>query len=240
MDWSEQVFNYCERGLDPAFWAEPLNAVTNGAFLIGMWAAGRRLVRVSSGSPRGAELALWMLTVLVGVIGTGSFLFHTLATRWSLVADVLPIMLFMLGYLAFALRVFVGAPWLAIGAALVAFYFAGGALSGLKCQSEGLSVPCLNGSLGYGPAAVTLIAVAILARQREPGASRLLSIGAGLFLVSLMFRTLDMSLCAATSIGGSARGTHFIWHSLNAVLLYLLLVAGIGVLERRRDQTLRT
>lgn len=34
MSWVEQVFNYCERGADPSFWAEPVNAVSNGAFLV--------------------------------------------------------------------------------------------------------------------------------------------------------------------------------------------------------------
>ena len=237
MNWTEQIFNYCERGSDPAFWAEPLNAVTNGAFMIAMLAAGRRLARVSSGRHNGCERSLWLLTALVGVIGIGSFLFHTLATRWSLIADVLPITLFMLGYLAFALRVYLGAPWLVIAAALVAFYFASGALSGLKCQSGAGLEPCFNGSLGYLPAFASLLVIGLLARKREPGTARLLMTGAGVFLVSLTFRTLDMSLCAATAIGGHARGTHFIWHTFNGLLLYLLLAAGIRELKAQREAT---
>ena len=34
MAWSDQVFSYCERGGAPGFWAEPLNALSNGAFII--------------------------------------------------------------------------------------------------------------------------------------------------------------------------------------------------------------
>ena len=37
MDWSK-VYSYCERGGDPGFWAEPLNAISNGAFY---WLGGR-------------------------------------------------------------------------------------------------------------------------------------------------------------------------------------------------------
>jgi hypothetical protein len=33
MDWGK-VYSYCERGGDPTFWAEPLNAISNGAFII--------------------------------------------------------------------------------------------------------------------------------------------------------------------------------------------------------------
>ena len=39
MDLMRSIDNYCER-LDPGFWAEPLNAVTNAAFVIGAMIAG--------------------------------------------------------------------------------------------------------------------------------------------------------------------------------------------------------
>ena len=34
MNLGEKIFIYCERGQDPSFWAEPLNAVSNAAFII--------------------------------------------------------------------------------------------------------------------------------------------------------------------------------------------------------------
>ena len=38
MEWFEAVDGYCER-VDAAFWSEPINAVTNAAFLIAaIWA----------------------------------------------------------------------------------------------------------------------------------------------------------------------------------------------------------
>ena len=42
MDWTAQIDGYCER-LDGAFWAEPLNAWTNLAFLLAAWVMARRL-----------------------------------------------------------------------------------------------------------------------------------------------------------------------------------------------------
>ncbi len=70
MGWFEQVDGYCER-LGPGFWAEPVNAVTNAAFLIAaLWAWPR-----TAGLPLARAMA-----VMLGVIGLGSFLFHTLRT----------------------------------------------------------------------------------------------------------------------------------------------------------------
>jgi hypothetical protein len=52
---------------------------------------------------------------------------------------------------------------------------------------------------------------------RHPWNRRLLTAG-GLFTMSLVFRTVDNAVCAALSAG-----THFLWHILNAWLLYLLV-----------------
>lgn len=52
---------------------------------------------------------------------------------------------------------------------------------------------------------------------------------AGTFFVSLAFRTLDQWLCPCLPIG-----THFLWHLLNGVLLYLTMKALI--LHRARVQ----
>lgn len=238
MRWSENVFNYCERGLDPAFWAEPFNAASNGAFLLAAIIAGLRLAALptgtSNGESRTERMALWMLTALVAAIGVGSFLFHTFATRWALVADVGPITVFMVAYLAFALRVFLGAGWLAIGLILPAFLMAGSFSASLTCAprhlvgiAQAALEPCFNGSLGYAPALVALIVTGLMAMRRQ--ATRTLLLGAAaVFLVSIVLRTLDRDACAATELLGRVRGTHALWHILNATTLYLLLSAGIG------------
>ncbi len=42
MDWSRAVNSYCER-TDPGFWSEPVNALTNAAFLVAAFVC-RRMV----------------------------------------------------------------------------------------------------------------------------------------------------------------------------------------------------
>ena len=57
----------------------------------------------------GATLVLILVVALVGI---GSFLFHTLATRWAGLADVVPIAVFIHLYFFFAMRrVLALRPW---------------------------------------------------------------------------------------------------------------------------------
>lgn len=230
MSWHDKIFIYCERGADAAFWAEPLNAVTNGAFIIAGLIAAWQLARTPNA---GRALFEWLLVLLVLVIGVGSFLFHTYATRWAVLADTIPISLFMLGYLGYALRRFVGLPWLGVAVALAAFYATIHFAQGLTCANELLPVTraagrsCFNGTLGYAPAFAALLLVGlVLIWQRHPAAPYLLA-AAAVFLVSMTFRTVDFEVCRWMVRGARGIGTHFLWHVLNAVTLYLLLLAAI-------------
>ncbi|HEY9615965.1 MAG TPA: ceramidase domain-containing protein [Microcoleaceae cyanobacterium] len=84
---------YCER-VTPGLWAEPLNALSNVAFLMAAWAIWR-LARQQPKIPTG----IWILMTLAISIGIGSALFHTFATQWANLLDVIPIGLFQLTFL---------------------------------------------------------------------------------------------------------------------------------------------
>ena len=229
MDWSK-VYSYCERGGDPSFWAEPLNAVSNGAFIIAGLVAAWQLAR----SPRARSAWFeWLLVALVLAIGVGSFLFHTFATVWSIPFDTVPISLFMLGYLGYALRRFARLPWIGVVLALVLFYVTIRYAQSITCANELLPMTraagkrCFNGTLGYTPAFVALVLVGgVLALQRHP-AARYLLIAALVFLASMTFRTIDFEACTWAVRGARGVGTHFLWHLLNAVVLYVLLSGAI-------------
>ena len=98
---------YCER-TDGAFWSEPVNALTNVVFLFAAAAALRLLITYRY-RIRGAGM-LWLLLLLAVGIGVGSFLFHTLASPWAAVADLLPIALFAMVALGTILSRFFGYP----------------------------------------------------------------------------------------------------------------------------------
>lgn len=216
---------YCER-VDPGFWAEPLNAVTNGAFVLAAWLAWR----LTRAQPGRTPWATWALIAMLATIGVGSFLFHTLAVTWAMWADVIPIFLYQLLFLVLYTRRVMRLSVPACGAWVLAFFAASWGFGALP-------VRWLNGSLSYGSAFVFLAALAVihwrhpggptLQRRREPAA---LALATGLFALSLTFRSLDMAACSWLSVG-----THPLWHLLNAGVLYLSTRA-LVLNERRPGQ----
>ena len=202
MDWSDQIIAYCERG-DHGYWAEPVNALTNCAFLIAAAICAWRL--------RGARLPLaWALVATLTAIGIGSFLWHTHATRWAGLMDVLPILVFILIYVFAATRDFVGLAWYWALAAVVLFLpYAIGVSAGLEQLIRGIGA---NGA--YAAVALLIVLYGLYLHRRHPHTARGLLIGAGILAVSLTFRALDGAVCAIIPIG-----THFLWHILNAVML---------------------
>ncbi|MFD0936925.1 hypothetical protein ACFQ12_17300, partial [Methylobacterium trifolii] len=165
LDWFEPIRAYCERG-GPGFWAEPLNAVSNAAFLV---AAGLAVVRERTSPAR--DPACLGLAALTGLVGLGSFLFHTLAVRWTMLADVVPIALFIHAYFFLALHRFLGLG--RAGAALATLAFAAfgfGLGPAIEAVTGRPSTEFANGSVEYLPAALALagVAGALLARRDRP------------------------------------------------------------------------
>lgn len=198
--------DYCERSGD-GLWAEPVNAITNLVFIV----AGLLLLRLLA--RRDGPPAPWeavVLVFLVLAIGVGSGLWHTLATPWSALADVLPITLyinvFLVSYLARACRC-----GLAAGTGLFLLFH--GVNAGLAAA---LPVGFLNGSVFYLPAWTSLGLMALHSRGRGHEGHGLLAAAFGVFTLSLAFRSVDNALCASLPLG-----THFLWHLLNGVVLYL-------------------
>jgi hypothetical protein len=199
MDWNAQLDGYCER-LGPGFWAEPVNAVTNAAFMIVavlLW-------------PRTRDEALArLLAAILFAIGVGSFLFHTLATRWAAAVDVAAILLFILTYVFAANRHVWGWPvWAAaLGTAAVIPWTA--ALTRLFA-----ALPFFTISAYYWPVVLLILVYAALAWRRHPATARGWLLGAALLCLSLAFRSVDEGLCDRLPLG-----THFLWHLLNALML---------------------
>lgn len=221
-NWTGQLFSYCERALDPSFWAEPVNAITNAAF----WIAALAALVIWSRQPRTSRHAVDLLLIaILFIIGAGSFLFHTFATRWAVLADVFPIIAFMLLYLGVALKRFAGWGWIATLIGVAAFFIVLQQAETIRCGDG----PCLNGSVGYLPAFAVLLLIGGMLWAGAHPAGRSLVIAGLIFAASLTFRTLDRTICPATDLGiaGGPLGTHFIWHILNATLLFILIRASI-------------
>ncbi|NML73496.1 ceramidase [Rhizobium sp. S-51] len=204
---------YCER-TGPEFWGEPLNSASSLLVVIVSITALVYVLRKRRVAP--GILALMAMAVAIGI---GSFLWHTFATRWAELADVLPIWGFVAVYGSAMIFSSVRAPVgpivaLAFGAVV---FLTGVALSMSETHMLGDTV---SGSTQYLPALFVVIATGrLLWRERHPSI-RLIGLSVALFCLSFVFRSLDMPLCDVVPMG-----THFLWHVTNCLAFAALLTA---------------
>ena len=190
---TETIDIYCER-LDPSFWAEPINALTNLAFIaVGFW-----VLRGSSQSGK----VLGLLTLLVGI---GSLAFHTFATPWAATLDVGFIALFILAFAYLAPRHL----WnQTTRASVLACLFVIGVIATVSILAPSLKV--LFGHFPPGIYVGAWLSLAIYAavslRSCTAKVGRWLVLAAILFPISLLARELDTPLCESIP-----SGIHWLW-----------------------------
>jgi hypothetical protein len=209
MSLTRSVDAYCER-TDAGFWSEPANALTNAAFLLAAWLLWREVERLRRQAAR-PPASIAALPALLALVGACSFLFHTLATVWAGPADQLSILLFGCVFLYAFLRHPAG---LATGTAL-----AGAALfSAVSYLTPGyLPAGFLNQSGAYFPYLAGLAGITAWMWWKGRAQWRSFGVGIALFCGSLALRTVDLTVCGRFPIG-----THFLWHLLNAAILFAL------------------
>lgn len=193
---------YCER-LGSGYWAEPINALTNLSFLVAAFSTRSLAKKYSALSP-----GIYLLIGLMTLIGAGSFTFHTFANTWSRIADVVPILAFQVAFLWLYARQVIGMRRaVVIG---IVFLF-------LCVAYQGRQFPdLLNGSLIYAPAFALMFGLGVLHWHYAEREKALLLWATVIFAASLLFRTIDLAVCSEVPIG-----THFLWHLLNGLLVYL-------------------
>jgi hypothetical protein len=233
MTLGEHVFLYCERGANEALLAEPVNALSNGAFLLAAL-AGFFMVMRQPEEDRNADQ--FLLPALVLFIGLGSLAFHLYANRAAELFDVVPIGVFMLVYLALALNRFLGIPPATTAFLMIGFTAIAAMVMQVRCGQDFIGFPaaelpgvkpCLNGSLAYLPALAALIIVGLVLSERGHKAAPWLLWAAAIFTISITLRSLDLALCDKVVIQGRNTGTHAAWHVLNALALFLLMRASL-------------
>jgi hypothetical protein len=204
---------YCERAGEAGIWAEPLNAITNAAFMIAAVLCARLLWKLRA-VPMHRQLDIIALVITLFAIGVGSWLWHAHPTGSTLQADVIPILIFMNLFLLSALRRLYTLSWVKTAFYFVLFLavnYAGGVL---------LPPDTLNGSVMYLPTYATLIVMTITLSKRDKHVGKVFEVITLAFTASLFFRTVDMAFCEMFPYG-----THFLWHIINAYVLYRLLEA---------------
>jgi len=233
MTLGERVYIYCERGTSEALWAEPINVISNAGFFLAaliFW----QLLLWRPPEKRSADHYLFV--ALVFAICFGSIAFHVYADQASALADVIPIGVFMLVYLGFALNRFLTVPpgwtvflvvlFAGLTAAATQIHCWDGGVGFASAAPDGAKV-CMNGSVGYLPALGALIVVNMLLMERRHKAAPYVLAATLIFMVSILLRSLDMAYCSSIVVEGRDTGTHFIWHLLNALVLFLLMRASL-------------
>jgi hypothetical protein len=205
----EQMQTYCER-CGPGLFDEPINAVSNVVFLVAAWAAWRLAVREGRTS-----VGLWVLIGLSVCVGVGSTLWHTFATPWALLFDILPILLFQIAFLWLYGRYIAELPAAVVVAVLVVYVGVG---LGLRAYRE-----WLNGVLIYAPTLVVSWVVGWHCSLSSRKERFILLMSAAVFCAALIARSLDLVLCRQLPIG-----THFLWHVLDGLVVYLAMRAWIA------------
>ena len=199
----EHIDIYCER-LEPGLLAEPINAITNIAFFI----AGFFALKLA----KSENAFTWRSTLLIALVfamGIGSSLFHTFAVTWAMLSDVLPILayqiVFIIVYAQSVIKMKCRYSYLLLGAFFVTMYIA------MRLPRE-----WLNGTLEYAPALIFVTGLGFWHLKNAAREQWGLLAAAGVFVVSMTLRSIDMHFCQTLPIG-----THFLWHCLNGVVLYL-------------------
>jgi hypothetical protein len=178
----------------------------------GLW--GEPLNSLSSLAFLAAAVLVWwladgdragrLLAALIGIVFVASTAFHLLATRWAAVGDSMALLVFAAVYAGLVARRWA---WVAVPAFL------------------GLTV--VGAVLGGGLYLSVLIGLGVLAFVYRPYWTHYAVAGA-VFALALALRTIDRDACDLVPAG-----THFLWHLLAGVVLYLVSRA---LLARRGER----
>ena len=196
------IDHYCERA-GPGLLAEPLNALSNLAFVAIAVLAWRH-----SAGVRGGRL----LAVLIGAVAIASLAWHGLAAPWARWLDIASLLAFQVAWLWIYTRETLG--FTPRHAVLALFAFGLGLLPAAVHSSSS------DGLLLYLPTLAALLGLGWHRRIRSAREPNLLLGAAALFAIALALRTADPWSCAALPVG-----THFAWHLLAALVVWIAMRA---------------
>jgi hypothetical protein len=201
------IFAFCERH-SMSLLAEPLNLASSLLILSAGAALARRAISLRA--DHAVPQSVRALIALVAVVGVASTIFHMAPMRWSLLLDVQAINLFVLWFMACFARWMLGLSWSTSLAVIPAFAaYAWLVKTGLPDFGLGIA--------RFMPAVLGLMALTTLLAWRGDPAWRPFSGATAAFLLGSFLNRADGSLCGPLPVG-----THFMWHALCGVTLFLI------------------
>jgi hypothetical protein len=212
-------YGVCERQAVGAF-AEPLNLFTNIGFI------GAAIALFCNYHRHSDLKGMWiydihLLTFLVFAIGVCSSIFHAFPSPTTEMLDMLAIVAFINVFFLSTMVRIVKCGWAETSICFMAF-------AGSTHILVTTFPNAMNDSIAYLSTMSTLIFIAFYLNLKRRNTARMFLVAALLGVVSLFFRVIDNAVCEHIPTG-----THFIWHMLNATLIYILMVQLIRNVNRR-------
>jgi len=202
-------YGICERQA-VGMMAEPLNVLSSLAFMVvAVWIY--RFYHRHEDLERRWIWDIHALTFLCFIIGINSVIFHAFPTPTTELMDTLAIVMFIVIYFWSVLFRIGRCNFFQAAVCFIAFV---GGSHILVHQFP----RALNDSIGYLSSMMALIVIALHLHLRARPSSQHFMLAAIVGVCSLFCRAIDKEICPQFEFG-----SHFLWHTLNATLLYILL-----------------
>ncbi len=202
-------YGVCERAAHGPF-AEPLNVISSVLFMI-VAVATYRYYYKNEDVRRRRIWDIHALTFLTFVIGVNSIIFHSFPSPTTELLDTIPIVMFIMIYFTSVLFRIGRTTLFQAAICLTAFV-------GFSHMLVSQFPRAMNDSIGYLSSMLALIVIAIHLHLRARPSSQYFMLASLLGVISLFCRVIDREVCDVFPFG-----THFLWHSCNATLLFILM-----------------
>jgi hypothetical protein len=212
-------FGLCERHSLEIF-AEPLNVITSFCFFITAFLILRLCLKNNEIRSKWI-LDIYVLTFLIFCIGTASTIFHMVPNYYTELMDISFIIIFINLYVLSVLVRVAYLNWFQVFVAFLAFL-------GTTNFFVSKFPNALNDSIGYLSTMMALVFIAVYLTIRKRASAKYYLLAALVGITSLFFRSIDNEICDVFS-----HGSHFLWHSLNSTLIYILMKQLIRSINRR-------
>ena len=202
-------YGVCER-TSHTLTSEPLNVLSSFMFMFVAVAIYRYYHRHADLERRW----IWdihAMTFITFIIGLNSVVFHSFPTPLTELADTIPIVMFIMIYFWSVLFRIGRCNLFQAAICFVAFI-------GFSHMLVAQFPRAMNDSIGYLSSMLALIVIAVHLHLHARPSSQYFMLASLVGVASLFCRAIDHEVCSMFPFG-----THFIWHTLNATLLYILL-----------------
>jgi len=199
---------YCENLSNLFIINEPVNTLTNLSFFIASIYLFKKYKKEKT-----KKIDVIILIFLLFLIGFGSTIWHLTQSLVGELLDMVPILLFLIVYIYSFLKRIVKLKIYYIVIFIICFIFATFNLPKLFNEDP------IKTSSGYLPALITLFMFTVYVYFNNKKTFKYFFSSSIIFLSSIILRSLDFVFCNTLIIG-----THFLWHILNSILLYLLIL----------------